>query len=71
MQQAYFANVESLRVLALQILQGSPERPGYRAADDVGDDWQINCGDVRVPLQCCCTSTCWTRELKLADVSVW
>lgn len=41
---AYFANIESLRLLALQILQGSKDRPGYRAADDVGDDWQINGG---------------------------
>eukprot|EP01043_Picozoa_sp_COSAG02_P043808 COSAG02_NODE_3850_length_6147_cov_7.419478_6_plen_60_part_00 len=50
--QAYFANIESLRLLALQILKGSPERPGYRAADGVGDDWQINAGSVRTRKQC-------------------
>ena len=41
---AYFANIESLRLLALQIIKGSPERPGFRAADGVGDDWQIHAG---------------------------
>ena len=41
---AYFANIESLRLLALRIVKGSAERPGYRAADGVGDDWQIDAG---------------------------
>lgn len=39
---AYFGNIESLRLLAMQIVQGSADRPGWRAADDVGDDWQMS-----------------------------
>ena len=40
---AYFANIESLRLLALQIVKGSAERPGYRAADGVGWVHQATC----------------------------
>ena len=59
---AYFANIESLRLLALQIVKGSAERPGYCAA---GTFSQTYGGILTVVLLSNDVPCCWQTVLEM------